>query len=62
MGKETKKQRRRRYYLHRVLRKKKFEVLAREKTVNVPYDINLQGHPKIIELQQLNYNIQTTIK
>lgn len=62
MQKETKQQRNRRYYIHRVLKKQpNVTVQARQRIVNVPYDLDLAQYPKIKELQQAHYNIQTTI-
>ncbi|WP_283670400.1 hypothetical protein [Candidatus Ornithobacterium hominis] len=43
-------------------RNEAIEVRAREKTINVPFDLDIQSYPKIKELQELHYNIQTTIK
>lgn len=60
--KESQKQRNRRYYIHRVLKRNEaIEVRAREKTINIPFDLDIQCYPKIKELQELHYNIQTTI-
>ncbi len=62
MSTETKKQRNRRYYIHRVLKKVPgVLIIAREKTITVPYSFSLEDNPKAKELEKLGYNIQLTI-
>lgn len=58
--KEDKKQRNRRYYLHRCVKKLDgVSIQARKRTVCVPCNIELTE--KLKELQGLKYNIQTEI-
>ncbi|MEQ3500634.1 hypothetical protein ABMY20_12825 [Tenacibaculum sp. SSH1-16] len=50
----------RRYYLHRCVKRiKGVTVKARQRTVLVPFDLELTD--KLKELQNLNYSIQTEI-
>ncbi|GIM49440.1 hypothetical protein [Capnocytophaga stomatis] len=59
----TKKQNKRRYYLHYKLRKmSNIQIIVKQLQVNVPHDFDAESNVKIKELcEQFHYNIQYII-